>query len=393
VNYKEISIKAQEIKQWMINIRRDFHSYPEIGMEEFRTSKKIREYLDELGIKYQYNIAKTGIVALIEGKKEGKTVALRADMDALPLEDKKEAPYSSKYQGKCHACGHDAHMAALLGAAKLLKDMEHQLKGNVKLIFQPAEETVGGAKPMLEEGAFENPRVDAVFGLHVDSSMDTGQVGIRYGQMNASSDTLEIRLYGKNAHGAYPHSGIDAVVMAAHIVTALQSIVSRNVDPRDCAVVSIGKIRGGTQGNIIADKVEMTGTLRTLDPNTREMALCRIGKIVQDIPSALGGLGELDINPGYAALINNNAMVDLVKNNAQRLVTSDNINIIQKPSLGVEDFAYFAKAAPGAFFTLGCRNKDKGIIHEHHNSYFDIDEDCLPIGAAIQVLNALSLIT
>lgn len=383
---------AKEIKEWLIEVRRDFHMNPEFGMEEYRTSKMIAKYLDEMGIEYRTGVANTGVVGIIRGKMKGKTVALRADMDALPIEEKNEVEYKSKIKGKMHACGHDAHMTIALGAAKLLNDMRDDLKGNVKLFFQPAEETVGGAKPMVEEGVMENPTVDAVFGLHVAPEIPVGKIGIKYGKMNASSDTLKIIISGESTHGAYPHSGIDAIVIAGHVITALQTIVSRNVDPRNSAVITLGTINGGSRGNIIADKVEMIGTVRTLAPKTRQEVLRRVKETVKKASESLGGKGEVIIEEGYASLINDNDMVDKVRANAINLLGKDNIKIVEEASLGVDDFAYFSQKAPGVYFRLGCRNVEKGIIHDGHHCLFDIDEDCLSIGVAMQTQNVLSIL-
>lgn len=383
---------SQEIKDWLIEVRRDFHMHPELGMEEHRTSEIIAKYLDEMGIEYKTGVANTGVVGIIRGKMEGKTVAIRADMDALPIEEKNDVTYKSKIKGKMHACGHDAHMAVALGTAKLLNDMKDNLKGNVKLFFQPAEETVGGAKPMIEEGVMENPKVDVVFGLHVSPEIPVGNIGIRYGKMNASSDCIRIIIHGESTHGAYPHSGIDAIVIAGHVITSLQTIVSRNVDPRNSAVVTLGAIKGGTRGNIIADKVEMMGTVRTLDPKIRQKVLTRIKETVEKVSESFGGRGEVIIEEGYASLINDNDMVDIVRTNAIDLLGKDKIKVIEDSSLGVEDFAYFLQKTPGAYFRLGCRNIEKGIIHEGHHCFFDLDEDCLNIGVAIQVQNVLSIL-
>jgi len=383
---------AKEIEDWLIEVRRDFHKNPELGMEEYRTSERIIEYLEEMGIEYKRGVAKTGVVGIIRGGQKGKTVALRADMDALPIEDKKNLDYKSKISGKMHACGHDAHMTILLGAAKILNDMRNELKGNVKLFFQPAEETLGGAKPMIQEGVMDNPKVDAVFGLHVAPEIPVGKIGIKYGKMNASSDSIKILIHGESTHGAYPHSGVDAIMISGHIITALQTIVSRNIDPRNSAVVSLGIIKGGTQGNIICDRVEMIGTVRTLDPSTRNRVLENIKRIVTNISTSMGGRGEVIIEEGYISLINDNPMVKIVEDNAKALLGDEGVKIIEEPSLGVEDFAYFLQKAPGAFYRLGCGNIEKGIVYDGHNSLFDIDEECLTIGAAMQVENTLRIL-
>lgn len=388
----DILNRSSNIKDWLIKIRREFHMCPELGMEEFKTSGKICDLLDEMGIEYQRGIANTGVVGIIKGKNKGKTVALRADMDGLPILEKNDLEYKSKVNGKMHACGHDAHMTILLGTAKILNEMKDELKGNIKLIFQPAEETVGGARPMIEEGVMENPKVDGVFGLHVAPEIPVGKIGIKYGKMNASSDTLNIKIYGESTHGAYPHSGIDSIMIASQVINALQTIVSRNVSPLDSAVISLGTIKGGTQHNIIANSVQMTGTLRTLSPKTRKMALSRIKDIVENIPKSLGGRGEFIREEGYAALINHDHMVDLVKDTGESLLGEDNIIEINEPSLGVEDFAYFLNEVEGAYYRLGCRNEDKGIIHDGHHDRFNIDEDCLLIGVAMQVSNVIKFL-
>lgn len=387
----DLLAKAKIIKDWLVDIRRDFHQNPEFGMEEYRTQKKVISYLDEMGIE-NYKVANTGVVGIIRGSKPGKTVGLRADMDALPIEDLKEVPYKSTKPGKMHACGHDAHMTILLGAAKILNGIKENLPGNIKLFFQPAEETVGGAKPMIDAGVMENPKVDAVFGLHVSTEIPVGEIAVRYGQMNASSDTIKINLYGKSSHGAYPHNGIDAIMLSSHVLSALQTVVSRSVDPRKSAVVTLGTIKGGTQGNIIADKVELVGTVRTLDPQTRELVLGKVDKIVRQVSESLGGKGELIREEGYAALINTDEIVDIVRASGAQILGDEKIGFIKNASLGVEDFSYFAQAVPSAFFNLGCRNEDKGVVHQAHFGLFDIDEECLVIGTALQVSNVIKFL-
>lgn len=379
---------VEDEKQWLIDVRRDFHSHPELGQQEFRTMNKICEYLDEMGISYKKEIFKAGVIAEIEGENRDYTIALRADIDALPIEDRKTCDYSSKNQGVCHACGHDAHTTIALGVARYFAKNKIVPPCNLRFFFQPAEETVGGAKPMIKEGALEN--VDCVLGLHVDEYLPTGEIGIKYGAMNASSDTLKINIHGKSCHGAYPSDGVDAILVASHVMIALQSIVSRNCDARDSAVVTIGTINGGTQGNIIADKVQLVGTLRTLNPEVRTMALRRIKEMVTNIPKGFGGSGEFIREEGYTALINHDKEVDIIKENATKLLGEDKIYEKKVANMGVEDFAYFIENTPGAFFTLGVKNQSKGIDSPAHNGLFDIDEDALPIGVEMQIMNIYS---
>lgn len=389
---------AREILPWVSEIRRDFHQHPELGLEEHRTSARVQALLGELGIDFEAGFGDTGVLGLIPGGKpvapepkgngQVPTVALRADLDALPIHDAKDVPYRSKIPGKMHACGHDVHTAILLGAARLLSGWRGRFPGLVKLLFQPAEETVGGAKLLIAGGALENPKVEAVFGLHVDSELEVGRFAFHYGQRNASSDTVRLILRGRSCHAAYPAGGVDAIVIAAQVVSALQSVVSRNVDARDSAVVSFGTIRGGTQGNIMADRVELTGTVRILDARIRQRVLQRLRETAEGIAVALGGTAEVEIEAGYDALVNDDCMVKLVRESAQDLVGEDNIVIRERPNMGVEDFAYYLNHAPGAFFSLGVRNEQRGIIHGEHQEGFDVDEACLVYGVAIQALNA-----
>ncbi|WP_132996286.1 M20 metallopeptidase family protein [Sporanaerobacter acetigenes] len=392
INNDELKKKVSEIEDWVVLLRRDFHMHPELGMEEYRTSEKIVKYLDEMGIPYTKGMANTGVVGIIKGVETGKTVALRADMDALPIVDRKDVPYKSQIGGKMHACGHDAHTAILLGTAKVLNDLKKEFKGNVKLIFQPAEETTGGAKPMIEEGVLENPKVDGIFGLHVYNDIDVGKIGIKYGQMNASSDMIKIIIHGENSHGAYPHLGVDAIAIASQVIVSIQTIVSRNVDPRNSSVISLGTIHGGDAGNVIADRVEIEGIVRTLDSDSRENVMKKIVDIVEGVSASMGGSGEVIRRKSYDALINDDTMVDIVYNNIVELFGNESVVNIKYPSFGVEDFAYFAEECPGAFFNLGSRNQDKGIIHEGHTPYFDIDEDCLKMGVLMQVKNVLTFL-
>lgn len=382
--------EAMNIKSELINIRRDIHENPELGFEEYRTSKIIQEYLKKEGIDF-YSVAETGVCAEIKGEGRGKKViALRADMDALLIDEKTDCEYKSKIKGKMHACGHDAHTAILLGSCKVLYDMRDELDVNVKFLFQPAEETVGGAKLLIKDGCMENPKVDYTIGLHVMPHINTGMVELQYGSMNASTDTVSITIEGKQGHGAYPHQGVDAIVAAGHVICALQSIVSRNIDPVDSVVLSLGVINGGIKENVICPKVTLGGTLRTLNPDTRRYTKERIKEIVDFTCKGLGAKGSVDIEEGYAPLVNDNFVVDIVKENAINLLGKDNVVFRKHPSLGAEDFSFFLEHSKGAFYHLGCRNEEKNILSPLHTADFDIDEDCLEIGVMLHVLNTLS---
>lgn len=388
----DINKKVAEIFEELVNIRRDFHMNPELSQQEFRTQKKIQDYLNKWGIE-NYPIADTGIVGLIKGN-AGKTIGVRADIDALPIHEKNNSSYSSINHGVMHACGHDAHTTILLGVAKIMKelaDSDESINGNVKLLFQPAEETIGGAKRMIDEGCMTNPTVDFVLGLHVMPYIAAGMVELKHGKLNAATDSINITLKGKSSHGAYPDNGIDAIAMAGSVITTLQSIVSRNISPLNSVVISLGKISGGVKTNVIADEVKISGTLRTLDDATRSFAKKRINEVVVSTAHAYGGEGTVKFKEGYKALINNDEVVNVIKENAEKLLGKDNVVYKEFPSLGAEDFSYFLDEAKGAFFHLGCGNDKKGITSLIHTETFDIDEECLKIGVQLQINNILSL--
>jgi amidohydrolase len=388
----DILAAAQELLPWMIEVRRDLHQHPELGLEEHRTSEKVRSLLDEIGIEHRDGLGGTGVLGTIHGNGEGRVAALRADLDALPIRDEKDIEYASKIDGVMHACGHDAHTTILLGAARLLEKQKASFAGTVKLLFQPAEETVGGARLMIEDGALENPRVDAIFGLHVDPGLETGTVGLHFGQRNASSDDLVIVVHGSAAHGAYAFEGVDAIVAAAHIVTSLQTIVSRNIDAREAAVVSLGTIRGGTAGNIVANRVELAGTIRCLNQATRTSVQQRIRQAAEAVAQGMGARAEVMITPSYDPVVNDEAMVEIVRENARQLLGDSAVVVFPKPNMGVEDFGFYLSEVPGVFYSLGVRNEEAGIVHPVHTGLFDLDENAMAIGVALQVLNALAVV-
>lgn len=376
--FKKANLIEEQLKAW----RKDFHMHPELGFEEFRTSSIIKDFLRKEGIDF-YETAKTGICAIIKGK-EGKTIALRADMDALPLEDRKNCSYASKEAGKMHACGHDAHTTILMGAAKVLNSVKADLNGSVKLFFEPGEETTGGARFMIKEGVLESPHVDAVLGLHVSEDIDCGYIGIKRGVVNAASNPFNIRIIGKGGHGAHPDTTIDPVVIACNLVIALQSIVSREIPPTDPAVLTIGSIHGGTAQNIVPEEVTISGIIRTMKKEHREYVKKRLAEITEGLVRSLRGIVEINIEESYPCLYNDDAMVDVIASTASGLIGKEKVKFLENPSMGVESFAYFSMERPAAFYYLGCRNSEKGIISPAHGSKFDIDEDCLKIGVAVQ---------
>lgn len=376
---KSLKEKIDEMKEWLIGIRREIHMYPELGFEEVKTSRLISEWLERFGLEVQKGVAGTGVIGLLRGKSQGKTVAIRADMDALPIEELNEVPYASKIKGKMHACGHDAHVTILLGVARIFSSLRDQIKGNIKWIFQPAEEGGGGGKRMVEEGVLENPRVDAIFGAHVFPQIEIGKVGICKGKALASADRFIIKLIGQSGHAASPHLAKDPILAAGHLITQIHSIVSREVDPLESAVITIGKVSGGTAFNIIPDEVELLGTVRALSPEIQEKMKKRIEEVVRGVTQAFGMRYDFEYEYGYPVLINEPEMIQLVASACAKGIGEENI-VEVPPSMGAEDFAFYLEKVPGAFFRLGIRNESKGVVHPYHNSRFDIDEDVLPFG-------------
>lgn len=375
---KESSLIEEELKL----IRRDFHMHPELGFKEYRTSEVIKNFLKGEGIEY-YETAQTGICAVINGG-YSKTIALRADMDALPLQDKKECSYASKVTGRMHACGHDAHTTILMGAAKILNNIKYELKGNVKLFFEPGEETTGGARFMVEEGVLENPNVDAIVGLHVSEDIDCGYIGIKKGVVNAASNPFTIKIIGKGGHGAHPDTTIDPVVIASNVIMSLQSIISREIPPTDPAVLTVGTIHGGTAQNIVPEEVTISGIIRTMKKEHREYVKSRLVEVTEGIVHSMRGKVEINIEESYPCLYNDDTMVEVLSLSASNVLGKERVKYIEAPSMGVESFAYFSMERPAVFYFLGCRNAKKGIINPAHGNMFDIDEDCLKFGVAIQ---------
>lgn len=388
--------EAVTIKKELVSIRRRLHEYPELGMEEFKTSKFIKEFLKSEGIEFK-GYATTGVCGIIKGTKDsnagGKTIALRADIDGLPLEDKKNCSYSSKVNGKMHGCGHDAHTSILLGAAKILNKNKNLFNGNIKLIFEPAEETIGGSRIMIKEGVLENPKVDAIVGLHVEESLECGKIMVKDGYVNAASNPFRIKIIGSGGHGAYPHLAIDPILIASHLVIALQSIISREINSLNPTVITVGEINGGTAQNIIPEEVEIKGIIRTLNKEDRSFVVKRLEEVTKGITETFRGKSEIYIEESYPNLYNNKEMVTILKNVTKNVIKNENLVEQEHSKLGVESFAYFAEKIPGVFYFLGSGNKRKSIIHPAHSNLFDIDEDCLPIGVAVQCEVAIEYLT
>ena len=379
----ELRALVEAQSEWMIDVRRRLHRVPERGFQEYKTQKIITDALDEIGV--SYTTERTWVIGLIEGALPGDTVGIRADIDALPVDEPQGCPFRSEHEGMMHACGHDAHTAILLGAAKVLAGMRDRLHGKVKLLFQPAEETEGGAEPMVKAGAMENPHVDRVYGLHVMPRLPLGVVETRTGTLNASTDTVRLTIHGKSGHGAYPESGADAIVCAAQVICALQTLVSRNLSPLSSAVLSLGMIEGGKAGNIICDEVRIRGTLRTANSEIRAMMKKRIREVAEGVSLAMGCHAEVSIQSGYAALVNDAAEAARIRRVAARLFGEENSVEKAEPSMGGEDFSFFSDCAPGAFFHIGCILPEEMPAPALHAREFHLDERCLTVGALMHV--------
>jgi amidohydrolase len=383
----QLKREVEAIEKNLVEWRRDFHRHPEVEFEERRTSKVVREFLEGLGLPVR-SAAGTGLIAVLEGRPGGRTVALRADMDALPLTEEGDKEYISQNPGATHACGHDGHMAILMGTAEILRRWKDRFRGRVVFLFQPAEEKPpGGAKPMIEAGALEG--VDAAFGLHLWMNLPTGCVGVVKGPMMANSDSFTIVVKGRGGHGSMPQATVDPILAASHIVVNVQSIVSRNVDPLKPCVVSFGMVKGGTTFNIIPGEVTLIGTVRSFHPEVQKVAETRLGEIAAETSRAFGAACVLNYEKGYPALANHPEMVDLVLEVTRRTLGEDRIRPFE-PIMGGEDFAYYLQKVPGAFFFLGAGD---GQQFPHHHPAFDIDERALPQGVLLLTAVALEFLS
>lgn len=374
---------ATALKARLVAWRRQLHQCPELSFAERETAALVARVLKELGLKVRTGIGGTGVVGILAGAGDGPAVALRADMDALPLQEDTGVEFASRYPGRMHACGHDAHMAVVLGAAALLAGRRKELHGPVVFIFQPGEEMPpGGARLMLEAGVLDNPPVQAIFGLHVTSYIPVGTIGLRPGAVMASADNFTITIKGRTSHGASPHQGSDAIVAAAQAVLALQSIVSRRLDPVQPAVLTIGTIHGGEKENIVAGQVTLTGTTRALDRTVREQLESNMRQVLAGVAAASDTEINLDYLWGYPPLINNEALIGVLRLVAGQALGADKMLELAQPSMGAEDFARYAEKIPAVYFNLGAAIPGEDPRPWHHPQ-FNINEDCLPIGAAL----------
>ena len=388
MDYHKIKDESKSISDWIIKIRRELHEHPELMYEEFKTSELIRRELDKLEIPYKHPVAETGVLAFI-GNGNGPCVALRADMDALPIHEETDVSFKSKIDGKMHACGHDCHVSMLLGAAKLLKEKENQINGTVKLLFQPAEEGGAGGKLMTEEGALKNPNVERIFGLHVWPQMPTGQIGSREGTFLAATSFLDLTIKGVGGHAAVPHLTRDPVLTSAQIITNLQSIISRELDPLDSGVVSISAIHGGQAANVIPPEVKILGTIRSLTMDGLKSLQNRVKVIAENIAEA-HECEAIVKYPGndYPPTVNDGEMWEFAKKVGSDMLGEENVSDLDAV-MGGEDFAYYTQKVKGCFVVLGMNNPDIDATYSVHHPMFKADEEALHIGTALHTIFAL----
>lgn len=373
---------AQALHQQLIDWRRDFHRHPELGFQEHRSASVISERLRALGYQVQTGIAETGVVGLMEGKQPGPVIMARFDMDALPIAEENETDYVSQNPGVMHACGHDGHMAIGLGVATLMARRRDSMQGTLKIIFQPGEEGMNGAEVMVKEDVLADPRPDVFLATHVWNDKPVGTVDVTAGAVMAAAEKWDCVVQGKGGHGAAPEQTADPIIATAQIVTALQTIVSRNVDPMETAVVSVGSVHGGDAFNVIPPQVEINGTVRTFNPQVRKMVLRRMSEIIEGVAKACGVHAELKITPLTPAVINDAEITKIVYAAAKDVVGAENITTDEQ-TMGSEDAAFFMQEIPGCYFFLGSANPEHGLNAPHHNPRFDFDEAVLPIGVAI----------
>jgi amidohydrolase len=376
---------ASAFFQETMTIRRHLHAHPELSCHENETAEFIARKLTDYGIPFTRNVAKTGLVGLITGtaKQGGVVIALRADMDALPIQEENQVPYRSRIPGVMHACGHDVHVASLLGTARILQHLTPFFQGTVKLIFQPSEETYpGGAIQMIEEGVLENPHVDRMIGMHVYPGLDAGMVGMKPGKYMASSDEFYITIRGRGGHAATPDLNIDPILISAHVILALQQITSRLSPPVLPTVVSIGRVVAAGRVNVIPDEVKLEGIIRTFDNRWREQVHAHLIRLATSVTEAMGGTCHVEIAHGYPFLVNDTELTARVKSYAEILLGKENVRDLEM-RMTSEDFAYFSHAVPACLYRLGIRNEIKGITSNLHTSTFDVDEKCLETGMSL----------
>ena len=373
-----------QFHQWLSETRRDFHMHPEISRQEKRTTRRIAEILKAYDCEVQLFDDMTGAVGIIRGAEDGPTIGLRADIDALPIQELNDIPYKSKNPGAMHACGHDAHATIMLGVARniMASGLQSKLKGNVKIFFQPAEERIAGAKAMIERGVLENPRVDRVIAGHVAPDLQVGSVGVFRGLGYASADMFELNITGRGTHGARPEDGNDPIVAGAHFVTTIQSIVARNIKPTDAAVVTVGKFTSGDVSNVIPETAQLQGSIRALSAEVRQQLIERLQEIAAGLGKTFGVDSQFILHEGVPPLENDIEVADFLFEISKDVLGEENVSY-RPPAMGSEDFSYFTEERPSAIMRLGCSNSEKDLVRSLHSPYFDIDEKVLEVSVAI----------
>lgn len=394
----DLKYKIDEILQDIIRIRRDLHQNPELSEYEVRTAQKISEHLTSWGIQHQAGVAGNGIVAWVEGKMDPKvgqrfhTIGIRADIDALPIQEAVELPFRSVKSGVMHACGHDIHTAILLGTAKILKEIESAIPGTIKFFFQPAEETIGGAERMILAGCMENPTVDVVMGLHVAPEIPVGSLEFCKGKMNAASTEFKIWVEGIECHGAHPDAGIDPIVVASHIVCVLQSIVSRNISPTNPTVITVGQFHAGKKNNIIPKEAVLSGIIRALNMKTRAQLKKRVEEVASQCAQAFGATARIQFTDSYPVLINDDEIVTILERSAEKFLPKNKILRCSEPSMGADDFSYFSRKAKTVYFNIGTMAEGETVPQHVHSEYFMPDEKCIEVGMMMEIMGTLELL-
>lgn len=391
-NIEEMKTRIDEIFDEVVEFRRDLHMYPELSEEEKETSQRIQEKLKALGVDFQADIAGHGVVGTIYGQNRDHAVGIRADIDALPIHEQTEFSYKSTVPGVMHACGHDIHTAILYGTAKVLSEIKDSLPGSVKLFFQPSEETVGGAKQMIEQGCLDMPKVRSVVGLHVESTVPAGSVLFTPGPMNAASCEFYVTVIGKSCHGAHPDAGIDPLLPACNMVSALQSIITRRLDPAETGLITVGQFHSGTKNNVIPGETKFSGIIRTLNLSNRDLIKQQIEKLCTSIAESYGASCIVEFHDSYPSLENDDELYSWVKDSAAEILGKDKIIVQAKPSLGADDFSYFCHESRGLYYMIGTGLEDGKTSYPIHSEFFNPDEECIRVGILTEVAAALKIL-
>jgi amidohydrolase len=378
----DFKAEAEAMRDELVARRRDFHRHPELAFEEYRTAGIVAEELSKLGLEVQTGVGKTGVVGMLEGDREGPTVLVRADMDALPIHELNETDYISTASGKMHACGHDGHTTIALGVAKLFAKHRNHISGRIKFVFQPAEEVVGGAAAMVADGVLENPHPDVSLGLHLWNGSPVGTLGVADGPIMAGSSTFRIVITGRGGHAASPHRTADPLICAAHLITTLQTIVSRNVDPLEQAVVTVAYMRAGEAYNIIPQDVELRGTVRTFKTEVRDLVEQRMRELTESLCKAMGCAAQFEISHNTKPVANNVEVSDRLRGVFRNYINPDLMDINER-TMGAEDVGLFMDDIPGMYFFLGSANSERGLDYAHHHPRFDFDEEALTLGVTL----------